>query len=60
MGGPTIRHEPDSIDLLELHLEVYQIFQRAGWVDYLKRLQGFNPQQVLEFSCNLRDGYSTI
>jgi len=60
MGGPTIQHEPGSIALLELHLEVYQTFQRAGWVDYFQRLQGFDPQQVLEFARNLCDGYSTV
>lgn len=60
MGGPAIQYEPGSIALLELHQEVYQIFQRADWVEYFRRLQGFDPQQVLEFACNLWDGYSTI
>jgi hypothetical protein len=60
MGGPAIRHEPGSIALLELHPEVYQIFQQAGWVDYFQRLQGFDPQQVLEFARNLQEGYSTV
>ena len=60
MGGPAIRCEPGSIDLLELHLEVYQIFQQAGWVDYFRRLQGFDPQQVLEFARNVQEGYSIV
>ena len=60
MGGPVIRHEPGSIALLELHPKLYQIFHQAGWVDYFQRLQGFDPQQVLEFAHNLRDGYSTV
>lgn len=57
MGGPAIRHEPDSIALLELHQEVYQ---RVGWVDYFQRLQVFDHKQVLEFTRNLWDGYSIV
>ena len=57
MGRHVIRHEPGSTTLLELHPEVYQIFHWAGWVEYFQRLQGFDPQQVLEFARNLRDGY---
>lgn len=60
MEGPDIRYDPASINLLELHLEVYQIFQCVGWVDYFQRLRGFYPQQVLEFERNLWDDYSTI
>ena len=60
MGGPTIQHELGSIALLELHPEVNQIFQQAGWVGYFQRLQGFDPQQVLEFARNLRKGHSTV
>lgn len=60
MGANDIRNEPGSIALLEFHPEAYQIFQQAGWVDYLRRLQGFDSQQVLEFTRNLEEGYSTL
>ena len=60
MGGPTIRHEPGLIALLELFPDVYQIFQQAGWVGYFERLQEFDPQQVLEFAQNLQEDHSTV
>ena len=60
MGGPAIRHEPDSMALLELFPDAYQIFQQAGWVAYFERLQEFDPQQVLEFSQDLQEDHSTV
>lgn len=60
MGGNVVRNEPSSTALLELHLEAYQIFLQAGWVDYFQRLQEFDSQQVLEFARNLKEGYSIV
>ena len=60
MGGNLITYEPGTTALLELYPEVYQIFLQAGWVDYFRRLPDFNTQQVLEFACNLREGFSTV
>ena len=48
------------ITLLELYLEVYQIFQQAGWVGYFHRFQEFDPQQVLEFARNLQEDHSIV
>jgi len=60
MGGNMITHEPGSTALLELYPEAYQIFLQVGWVDYFRRLPDFNTQQVLEFACNLREGFSIV
>lgn len=60
MGGKAVRNEPGSMTLLELYPEAYQIFLQAGWVDYFRRLQEFDSQQVLEFARNLKEGYATI
>ena len=60
MGGNLITYEPGTTELLELYPEVYQIFLQAEWVDYFRRLPDFNTQQVLEFACNLREGFSTV
>jgi len=60
IGGNLLKHEPVSTTLLEFYQEAYQIFLQAGWVDYFRRLLDFNSQQVLEFACNLREGYSTV
>jgi hypothetical protein len=60
MGGTTVRYEPENLDALLLHLDVYQIFMQAGCISYFKKLQGFNETKVLEFSQNLADGYSMV
>ena len=60
MGGNLITYEPDTTALLELYPEAYQIFLQAGWLDYFRRLPDFNTQQVLEFACNLTEGFSIV
>jgi hypothetical protein len=60
MGGTPVRYEPENLDALLLHPDVYQIFLQAGWISYFKKLQGFNEAEVLEFSQNLADGYSMV
>ena len=60
MGGNLITHEPATTTLLELYPEAYQIFLHAGWLDYFRRLPDFDPQQVLEFACNLTEGFSVF
>jgi len=46
--------------LLELYPEAYQIFLQAGWIDYFRRLQEFDSQQVLEFALNLNEDHSIV
>lgn len=60
MGGKLITHEPTTTTVLEIFLEAYQIFLQAGWIDYFRRLPKFDLQQVLEFTCNLREGFSIV
>jgi len=60
MGGNIITYEPATTALLELYPEAYQIFLQAGWLDYLRRLPDFDPQQGLEFACNLTEGFSVV
>jgi len=60
MGGPIIWHEPAMTSMLELYPEVYQIFLQAGWLGYFQRLQGFEQQQVLQFSQNLQEDHSIV
>ena len=56
MGGNTIRNEPGSTALLELHPEVYHIFQQAGWVDYFKG----SKDLILSKSLNLHVIYGKV
>jgi hypothetical protein len=60
MGGSIVRYEPTNLDTLLLHPEAYQIFLQVGWISYFKKLQGFNEDEVLEFSQNLTKGYSMV
>jgi hypothetical protein len=60
MGGSVIRNEPATTALLEHYPTSYQIFQQAGWLNYFQRLQGYNEQQVLQFTQNLQEDHSVI
>ena len=60
MGGLAIRHEPGSINLLQMFPEAYQIFQQAGWTAYFERLGEFDQQQVLEFAQNLQGNFLVV
>ena len=60
MGGSAIRHEPGSINLLQLFPEAYHIFQQAGWTVYFERLGEFDQEQVLEFAQNLQGDFSVV
>ena len=60
MGGPLITYEPASTAVLELYPDIYQIFLQAGWIEYFRRLPDFNEQEVLEFACNLTEGFSVV
>jgi hypothetical protein len=50
MGGSAIRNEPATTTLLEQYPVAYQIFEQAGWLNYFRRLQWYNEQQVLQFA----------
>jgi hypothetical protein len=60
MGGSAIRNEPATTALLEQYPEAYQIFEQAGWLNYFRRLQWYNEQQVLEFALNLQEHHSVV
>jgi hypothetical protein len=60
MGGPVVRKEPATTALLEHYPAAYQIFEQAGWLQYFRRLQGYNESQTLQFSRNLQDNHSII
>ena len=60
MGGAVIRKEPATTALLEHYPAAYQIFEQAGWLNYFRRLQGYNERQVLQFARNLQENHSVV
>jgi hypothetical protein len=60
MGGPVVRKEPATTALLEHYPQAYQIFEQAGWLQYFRRLQGYNESQTLQFARNLQDNHSVV
>jgi hypothetical protein len=60
MGGPVVRKEPATTTLLEHYPAAYQIFEQAGWLQYFRRLQGYNESQTLQFARNLQDNHSIV
>jgi len=47
MGGSIVRHEPAIMDAIRQNIEVFRIFEEAGWMTYLERLNGFNGGMAL-------------
>jgi hypothetical protein len=45
MGGAVVRKEPATTALLEHYPAAYQIFEQAGWLNYFRRLQGYNEHK---------------
>jgi hypothetical protein len=60
MGGPVVRKEPATTALLEHYPTAYQIFEQAGWLQYFRRLQGYNESQTLQFARNLQENHSVV
>jgi hypothetical protein len=60
MGGPVVCKEPATTALLEHYPAAYQIFEKAGWLHYFRRLQGYNEPQALQFARNLQDNHSVV
>ena len=60
MGGAVIRKEPATTALLEHYPTTYQIFEQVGWLNYFRRLQGYNEQQVLQFAQNLQENHFVV
>jgi hypothetical protein len=60
MGGAVVRKEPATTALLEHYPAAYQIFEQAGWLNYFRRLQGYNEPQVLQFARNLQENHSVV
>ena len=44
------------MNAIRQNIEVFRIFEEAGWMTYLQRLNGFNGGMALQFSQNL-EGY---
>jgi hypothetical protein len=60
MGGVFIRKEPTTTTLLKHYPVAYQIFEQVGWLNYFRRLQGYNEQHVLQFARNLQENHSVV
>ena len=59
MGGPRIRHE-SSEEFLDAFPPVKQLFEQAGWIDYIRRFQGHDNFIALEFSMHYWEGRSEV
>jgi hypothetical protein len=60
MGGPVVCKEPATTALLKHYPAAYQIFDQAGWLNYFRRLRGYNEPQVLQFARNLQEDHSVV
>ena len=59
MGLPA-HHEPLNTQELRNNPEVFAIFQAASWIEFFKRLDGFNREAALQFTLHLKDTHSEV
>jgi len=57
MGGRAIQNEPTVLIVSD---QALVILERAGWMQYLNKLQGFHEEMTLEFLQNLQNGSTTV
>jgi hypothetical protein len=60
MGGPVVRHEPESLSSLLQFPAAYKKFEEAGWINYFEWLRGFDSVVALEFAQNLEIDHSRV
>jgi len=57
MGGKAIRSEPHK---LIVSATTWEILEKAGWLNYFRRLQESNETVALEFLQNLQENHSIV
>ena len=58
-GGPALKQELGDINYLEVHLEVYRLFQEVGCYKFYEKIQGFHKQVAEVFSLSF-DGSKAV
>ena len=53
-SGKINRAEPTDVSWIEKFPGCVEIFQQAGWLDFFKRIDGYNTQ----VSCKFAQGYN--
>jgi len=57
MAGRVIRNEPQVLIISDA---ARAILERAGWINYLTRLQQSHETMAIEFLQNLQEDYSMV
>lgn len=50
MGGAKKKSEPASIDKLLALGNIASLFQKVGWLEFMKKFEGYTEQLVKEFA----------
>ena len=60
MGGAVNRNEPNNVDSIRKHPAVMQIFEQAGWLQFLEKFQGFDLDLTMEFAQSFDGSQATM
>jgi hypothetical protein len=60
MGGAVNRNEPNNVDSIRKHPAVMQIFEQAGWLQFLEKFQGFDLDLTMEFAWSCDGSQATV
>ena len=59
MGIPS-RNEPTTTQKLRRNVEVFSIFEAAGWTEFLQHLNGFHWETTLKFVLNIIESHLEV
>jgi hypothetical protein len=60
IGGEPARHGPSNVFMLQQNPEALEVFRSTGWLQYFKKLQGYNNYVALDFAMNLEGDRSMV
>ena len=60
MGGEPLHHEPSNVSLLQQNPVALEVFMATRWLQYFKKLQGYNNSISLDFAMNLEGDHSMV
>lgn len=60
MGGEHVCHEPSNVSMLQQNPEALEVFKATGWLQYFKKLQGYNNFVALDIAMNLEGGHFVV
>lgn len=58
--APLCRFKPDGAELLEINPDVFQLFDKISWGDFLRAFSGHNVEVTRRFALSLKENVAQV